>query len=193
MPVVVLVVVAAVVAGRLRGGSLTRLSTLALPGWQLVALAVAAQGGGALAVARGAPGSAYAVALVVSALLVTGFVVLNRGLAGMSLVAAGFALNALVVSANGGMPVSLWAAARAGIQVAPIVSGSGRHEVAGAATRLRPLGDVVPAPLPWSPLSSVLSPGDVVLSAGLGVLVSSAMAPPPGTRRRRQTRSWASA
>ncbi|HVF19875.1 MAG TPA: DUF5317 family protein [Mycobacteriales bacterium] len=185
MPVVVLVLLGALLGGWLRGGSLGRLATLSLPGWPLVVGALAVQlVGGLVAGADGRP--AYPVALVLSAVLVTAFVVRNRSVRGMRLVALGFVLNAVVVVANGAMPVSSWAAARAGISADAAIRG-GRHEVAGPGTRLRPLGDVIPAPMPIARLSSVLSPGDVVLAAGLGVLVLAAMVPPPG--RRRQSRS----
>ena len=197
MAVVVLVVVVAVLVGYTRGGSLARLSTLALPGWPLVVAALAVQAIGGLVSARGsAGGTAYAVGLLVSAVLVTLFVARNRELPGMRLVAAGFVLNAIVVTANGAMPVSRWAASRAGIEVGTVVRGGGRHEVADAGTRLRPLGDVIPAPMPVERASSVLSVGDVVLTAGLGVLVVGGMTTPSGRRRRggrRQSRSWASA
>lgn len=186
MAVVVLVVLGALVGGRLRGGTLTQLAALSLPGWPLVVAALAVQLVGGLVAGAGGR-STYPASLVVSAVLVTVFVVRNRAVRGMRLVALGFVLNAVVVAANGAMPVSSWAAARAGISVGSVANGSGRHEAAGSGTRLRPLGDVIPAPMPAARLSSVLSPGDVVLAAGLGALVLGAMLPPPG--RRRQSRS----
>ena len=186
MAVVVLVVLGALVGGFLRGGSLARLATLTLPGWPLVVVALAIQVIGGFVAVTG-PRSAYPVTLLVSAVLVTVFVLRNRDVSGMPLVALGFALNAVVVLANGAMPVSAWAAARAGIPVGAVARDGARHEPADERTRLRPLGDVIPAPMPVDRLSSVLSPGDVVLAAGLGTLVLGAMVPAPG--RRRQTRS----
>ncbi len=187
--VVVVTLLVALAIGAARGGSLHRLSSLSLPGWPLVVAAVLVQGTGAILTARDVGGSRlYPIALLLSAVLVVVFVLLNRRVAGMPLVALGFALNAAVVTANGAMPVSTSAAARAGIDVNAVVRGTGRHEYAGHSTRLRRLGDIVPAPMPWERASSVLSIGDVVLSAGLGVLVASAMSPPPG-RRRAQRRS----
>ena len=44
-----------------------------------------------------------------------------------------------------------------------------RHEIAGIGTRLRWLGDIVPVPLPVRP--EVVSPGDVLVAAGLAELV----------------------
>jgi hypothetical protein len=187
--VVVLTLLVALAIGFARGGSLHRLSSLSLPGWPLVVAAVVVQAAGSVLAAQDVGGArSYPLALLISALLVAVFVALNREVAGMPLVALGFALNAAVVTANGAMPVSTSAAARAGIDVNAVVRGTGRHEYAEHSTRLRWLGDVVPAPMPFERASSVLSVGDVILTAGLGVLVASAMAAPPGRRRARADR-----
>jgi hypothetical protein len=188
--VVLLVVVVAVALGYARGGSLTRLSHLQLPGWPLVFAGLAVQAAGALVARSGAlPGRpTYVSALAVSAVLVTAFMARNRHLRGVVLIATGFVLNAVVVASNGAMPVSLWAAQRAGIDVLSVAqSGDPRHEVATSRTRLRPLADVVPVPLPVDRARSVVSPGDVVLAAGIGVLVTNAMVR-PGVGRRRARR-----
>lgn len=178
MTVVLLVVAGALLAGRLRGGTLTGLSHLHLPGWPLVFLALAAQAFGAFAGALGL-GSArayYVTGMILSALLVTVFVARNRGVPGMPLVALGFLMNALVVTANGAMPVSADAAARAGLPVAAVYAGvDAKHEPLDDRTRLRPLADVIPVPVPTGRGSNVLSAGDVVLAAGIGVLVANGM------------------
>jgi hypothetical protein len=86
---------------------------------------------------------------------------------------------AAVVAANGAMPVSLVAAARAGVDTRAIALGSDpRHVLAGERTRWNPIGDVVPVPLPWQ--AEVVSPGDVLIAAGLAELISVGM-------RRRST------
>jgi hypothetical protein len=54
--------------------------------------------------------------------------------------------------------------------------GDRRHELEGPRTRLRPLGDVIPVPLPLRP--EVVSPGDVLVAAGLGQLVVLGMRSP---------------
>ena len=189
MTLVLLVVVGAVAAGYARGGSLTRLSHLSLPGWPLVFLALAAQAAGGVAAATAVlpAAPAYVAGLILSAVLVTLFMVRNRHLRGVPLIAAGFVMNAAVVVANGAMPVSLWAARQAGIDPAVVAHGSDpRHEVAGPATRLPVLADVIPAPVPVDRLRSVVSAGDVVLSAGIGVLVANAMVRPGVGRRARR-------
>jgi hypothetical protein len=79
------------------------------------------------------------------------------------------------------MPVSPEAAARAGLDVLDTLDG--RHELAASGTRLAPLGDVVPVPLPLRP--EVVSPGDVLVAAGLGQLLVLGMTYGDGGRRPR--------
>jgi hypothetical protein len=81
------------------------------------------------------------------------------------------------------MPVSLAAAARAGVDTGPFAGDSdGRHVAADSDTRLRALGDVIPAPLPIHP--EVLSPGDVLVAAGAGLLVFAGMRRRSGTQAK---------
>src|SRR3954463_14948300 len=114
------------------------------------------------------------------------FCVGNRYVPGVPLVTLGLAVNALVVTLNGAMPVSIVAALRAGVPITDIAAGyDARHTVAGEG-RVRPSpGDVWPLPLPIRP--EVVSAGDVLVAAGLGELVVMGMlrrrVSPPGRRR----------
>lgn len=165
MLLVVVVLLVALVVGWARGGRLERLGALPLRRRRLVVAAVVVQLAGALA-----GGPAYGAGLAVSALLAAAFLSLNRGVRGTGLVAAGLLANALVVSVNGAMPVSTAATERAGLSSQDLLPGRDpRHEPATSATRLRPLGDVVPVLLPVRP--EVVSPGDVLVTAGLAELV----------------------
>ena len=164
MSLVLVVLVAALVLGWATGGSLERLGSLPLRSLRLVAGALAAQVGGTLV-----GGPFYPLGLAASAALVVAFLVRNRGVQGTGLVALGLLANALVVVANGAMPVSPQAADRAGVGVLEVLVGDRRHELEGPDTRLRALGDVVPVPLPLRP--EVVSAGDVLVAAGLGQLV----------------------
>ena len=122
-----------------------------------------------------APGSAVArgVALVLTTLLVGLFVVGNRRVAGTPLIGLGLLLNVLVVGANAAMPVSVDAAERAGLTRAQLhLERDAMREAVGPATRLPWLGDVVPVALPWRP--QVVSPGDVLVAAGVGLLLVTA-------------------
>ena len=156
---------AAVVLGWLSGGSLERLGTMPLHGRSLVFGAFGAQAVGAII-----GGPVYPLGLAVSAVLVVWFLTRNRGVRGTGLVALGLLCNALVVGLNGAMPVSVHAAGRAGTTTQHILIGDDpRHELADRHTRLRSLGDIVPVRAPWRP--EVVSPGDILIAAGLAQLV----------------------
>jgi hypothetical protein len=166
---VVVVLLVALLLGCAFGGSVERLGALPLRSRRLLLAAVLTQLLGALV-----GGPVHAVGLAGSAALVVAFLARNRGIRGTGLVALGLTLNAAVVAANGAMPVSAEAAGRAGVGTQDLLRGGDpRHELAGPETRLRQLGDVVPVPLPLRP--EVVSPGDVLLAAGLGQLVVLAM------------------
>jgi hypothetical protein len=168
MVVLVLAVAAAVAAG----GRWRRLSTLHLTGRRFVVAAVLAQAGGAAVgvLGVGDPRRAYVVGLAVSAACALVFCVFNRRVGGIGLLTAGLLANAVVVAANGAMPVSIIAAYHARVPIAAIAAGTdARHAIAGVGTHLRWLGDVIPVPFPWRP--EVVSPGDVLVAAGLAELV----------------------
>lgn len=171
MSLTLVVLLAAVLVGALLGGSLTALGSLPLRRPGLVLAGVAVQ---LVAAFPSGPAGLYAAGLVVSALLVAMFLALNRQVAGLGLVAAGLTANALVVALNGAMPVSSDAAGRVGVSTQAIVRGDDpRHEPAGPGTVLPGLADVVPVALPLRP--EVVSPGDVLVAAGVGRLVVVAM------------------
>ena len=160
-----LLVVALLVAlllGWLAGGSLAALGALPLRGQRLVVAALSAQVLGAVV-----GGPLFPLGLAVSAALAATFLVVNRGVRGTGLVALGLSANALVVALNGAMPVSPAAAQVAGI--GPRALMDARHEVLSDRTRLPALADVVPVRFPLRP--EVVSPGDVLVAAGLAQLV----------------------
>jgi hypothetical protein len=166
------------------GGNWSRLTVLRLRWRRLVVAAVVAQTGGALVgvLGYGDPRRAYVAGLAASALCAAAFCSRNLRVAGVPLVTLGLVSNALVVACNGAMPVSVSAAARAGVSVVDIAAGRDtRHEIAGAGTTLRLLGDVIPVPLPVR--SEVVSPGDVLVAAGLAELVVLGMLRRSGRRR----------
>lgn len=183
MTFVLLVLSVAIAASYARGGRLSRLTRapLRLPG--LLFAGVGVQVGVDLLAARGPLGDASTLgwsALLVSQLLVVGFLLANRYLPGVLLVALGLALNAVVMAANGAMPVDPAAIASLGIEGARVPLG--KHTLMTETTRLPWLADIWP--LPW--LRSIISIGDVVLAAGLIPLVHALMTyRPPAERRRR--------
>jgi hypothetical protein len=165
----VVALVVAMAVGWVFGGRLGGLAHLHLRYGGLVLLAVLAQLAGGLV-----GGHAYPVGLVVSVGLVGVFLAFNRGVPGTGLVALGLLSNALVVGLNGAMPVSSDALGRAGVSTQSLLAGDDpRHELADGSTLLRPLGDVIPVLLPVR--AEVVSPGDVLVAAGLAQLVVVAM------------------
>jgi hypothetical protein len=165
MLLVLLVMVLAAGAALLTGGRLTDLADNTLSGLHWLVAAATGQVLGSLT-----GGIAYPVGLIGSAVCIGVFLRLNLWRPGVALLALGFACNALVVSLNGAMPVSLDTLARAGIEG---FTDGPRHELADASTRLPWLGDVVPVALPG--LGQAVSPGDVLIAAGAGLLVYAGM------------------
>lgn len=169
MGLIVVSLVAGVSVGWLLGGRLTRLAAVRFRGWRLLLAAAAAQLVGSVLTGR-----VYAAGLVVSAALASAFLARNRRLPGILLIAGGLLLNAVVVAANGAMPVSRPAAVSAGVDLSPILAGADpRHQVAEVDTRFAAFGDVLAVRLPFRP--EVASPGDVAVALGLAVLVVAGM------------------
>jgi hypothetical protein len=184
----IVVLVGAVAVGYALDGTWSGLTTLQLRWRRMVVAAVLAQTGGAamgiLGVADARHG--YVLGLAASAFCAAAFCLGNLHVPGVPLVTLGLAANALVVTLNGAMPVSIVAALRAGVPITDIAAGfDARHDIAGEGTTWRSLGDVVPLPLPVRP--EVVSPGDVLVASGLGELVVMGMRrrriPSPGRRR----------
>ncbi|MGZ4631629.1 MAG: DUF5317 domain-containing protein [Actinomycetes bacterium] len=172
--VLVVAVLALAVAAAVGGDRLGRLRVRAV---RLLAVAALLQLGAAVL----APDSVTtrSITLLLSAVLVGLFLWGNWHLAGIPLVTVGLLLNGVVVGLNLAMPVSLQAAARAGLHTDDLrLVGDPLHEPAGRGTRLAVLGDTIPVALPWRP--QVVSPGDVLVAAGIGLLLVSGA---PRTRR----------
>jgi hypothetical protein len=175
-----LVAVGAVVAALLAGGSWNGFNNLKVHWPWLVVAAILAQAIGAELAAHGSHGW-FVAGLALSAALALAFCLVNLRLAGLALIALGLALNALVVGLNSAMPVSIFSASRANVSIVTIsVGGDPRHTIAGIGTTWRALGDTIPVPLPIAP--EVVSPGDVLVAAGIGELVFVTM------RRSRRSR-----
>jgi hypothetical protein len=166
---VLLVMVLAALVALATGGRFSRLGDLELVGIWWLAAAAGLQAVGAIV-----GGSAYPVCLLLSAGVMAVFLGGNLHRPGVGLLALGFTGNALVVLLNGAMPVSLDALARAGVvRSAAELALDPRHEETTRTTLLPWLGDVVPVAFPK--FGQVVSPGDVLVAAGAGLLLFTAM------------------
>jgi len=103
------------------------------------------------------------------------FLIANRTLPGLWILALGGTLNLIVISANHGvMPASSTAMATAGI---PAAQDWFANSAVLTHPHLSPLGDVIGIPGPW-PLGNVLSVGDLLIFTGLLVLLHRACSQP---------------
>jgi hypothetical protein len=158
-----------VVVGLATGGSLRGLSTDRIRWGYLAFAGVAAQ----FIVLGGAWGYAL---LILSFILLIAFAAANIKLPGFALVVLGLALNAAVIVANHGMPVSA-SALRASNQADTLPElqqdrDGAKHVLADEDTTLRYLGDVIPI---GAPLNQVVSIGDVAAYVGVGWFVVGSM------------------
>jgi hypothetical protein len=158
----------ALVMSVLRGGRLTNLGDIELRAWWFLLVALGLQLG-----TTWLPDSDWAEGLGLGMMLLSygllmALVLLNRSRPGMWLAGLGVLMNFTVIALNGGMPVLAEAAEVAsGFTVAePDLSGSYKHIILDAGSRLTLLADVIPLRL--GSLGQVISLGDVFLAVGLG-------------------------
>jgi hypothetical protein len=180
------VIVIAVLAGLLVGGSIHRFADLRLRWWLLAPVGFALQGvplpdgrhGGDLVIRVLVFGASYA--------LVLAFAIRNRRTVGVPLIVVGLLLNGLVVTANGGMPVSRSALVASGQR--PLLhllledEGAKHHLLTPHEDVLTPLGDVIAVP---QPIGQVVSGGDVFVYTGLVWLIVAVMRGRTGAPDRR--------
>jgi len=181
MLLVLLALVLGVLVGLALGGRVGRIADIRLRWWGLAFLGLALQ----LIPIFSGPGQLdhwLAVGLLVGSYLVLlVFVAANIRRSGFPLVAVGFALNALVISLNGGMPVSDHALH---VGAGPYYQetrerltehGGEKHHLRRPGDVLVELGDVIPV---GPPFRQVLSAGDVLWLLGTSWVIAGAM----GTR-----------
>ncbi|GAC1418460.1 MAG: hypothetical protein NVSMB57_13090 [Actinomycetota bacterium] len=103
----------------------------------------------------------------------------HRGILRVAFAVIGFgsALNFLVIAPNRGLPVSLYAAERAG---APLPQQTderfaAKHVIASSKTIFNPLGDVIPI----APIRDVVSIGDLLVALGVALVIGAGMRSKP--------------
>ncbi len=163
MALAALLIVLGFVAGLLRGGSIRNLTTTRFRHVEILVAGLALQLAVTFLGGTFFEENGYLVVLVAN-VAAAAFMFFNRHQPGMILAAAGLVLNAIVITLNGGMPVSERAVEIAG---APVLDPEGEHVVLSGESKLPWLTDVIPIPI----AGSVLSPGDILLALGLAWLV----------------------
>ena len=162
----VITAVALVASVPLAGGRLGRLADIRLRALWAVFASVLIQVG-IITVAPGGSHLLHVALHLISYLLAAWFVVANRHVTGIFVVAFGAALNVLAISVNGGvMPASAAAMRIAGLHP----SGAFNNSAPVLHPHLAFLGDVIPVPGPW-PIGNVLSIGDLVIFIGALVVL----------------------
>jgi hypothetical protein len=171
MILLIAVVAFALVLGLLLKGSFRRFEDLRLRWWGLVVIGLGLQ---LVPLPSGDSGTdlVFRVAvLAVSYALLILFAALNIRWRGMPLVLIGLALNALVIVANGGMPVSADAIETSGqsdMRQLLIEEGAAKHHLMTDDDVLTPLADVIPIP---PPVGQIVSVGDLFVYSGIVWLV----------------------
>lgn len=168
MRLIMFTVVAATIAGLLAGGTLRDAPTMKLRGARFALAGVVLQFipfGGAIGIAL----------LYASFAALLAFAFLNIRTRGFALVLLGLALNAVVIFANQGMPVTrdaLEGSNQAATLSDLIANGGAKHHLADDGTILLPLGDVIPL---GAPLDQAISVGDVCVQLGAAWFIVSSM------------------
>ena len=173
---ILVAILAGVVIGIARGGSVRNLANATFTLWPVLGVGLGVQVAADLVPKR------YAFAVLVAsyvALLV--FCVANLRLAGMGLVAVGLMMNFAVIAANQSMPVRADAIVASGAatraELSRINFGAKRH-LERPDDRLQFLGDIIAVPI----AAEVLSFGDLVMSVGVADVIAHLL----GRRRRRK-------
>lgn len=167
--VVLIVLALAICVGLIAGGSIRPFEHLRVRWWGLALAGLALQG---VSLASDIGRSAGSASLVGSYALLLLFAWANRRLPALWLVMAGLVLNILVIGVNSGMPVSASALETAGARAEGLGVGTAKHHLMGPDDKLTPLGDVIGIP---PPIGAVISIGDVLLYAGVAILVVAVM------------------
>ena len=169
------VIVLGFVLGFALGGRVSGFETVRVRWWGLALLGLAVQ---FIPLPMGPEGRDLAVRtamLTLSYGLLLTFAIRNIRLPGVTLLLVGLTLNAAVIIANGGMPVSVQALVDSGqddVLADLQEAGADKHHLETTDDVLKPLGDVIGVP---APVGQAISIGDVLVYVGLIWFVASAM------------------
>ena len=200
MLLIAVALVVGISAGLISGGSPKNLAEVRFRWWPLAILGLALQ---FVPVPSSATGHHLGVGLLIASYgLLLAFVALNLQYRGFALMGIGFAMNILVISVNGGMPVSPHALRQSEPRAYPEsvarlrAQGGAKHHVERDDDKLTEIADVVGI---GPPVRHVYSPGDLVALLGLAVVGAEAAraprrpyAPKHAAPGRRRSSSWVS-
>lgn len=161
------VVVLALLTVPLAGGHLGKLAQVQLRGKPLIFAALAVQ----IVIVNIVPGGnagLHRVLHLATYAAAAGFLVANRRIAGMGMIAAGALANVIAIAANNGVMPASAAALRTAGEVA--TTKSFLNSALVAHPRLGFLGDVFAIPK-WLPLHNVFSIGDVCIAVGAAIAI----------------------
>jgi hypothetical protein len=168
---IVLIVGAGVLAGLALGGRPRWFPSVSLRWWGLAVVGIVLQ----LLPLRG---DLAVLVLLISFGVLLVFALANVRVPGFVLISTGLVLNALVIGANRGMPVSVEALRGSGqLQTTGALarSDSAKHRLADDDTTLLALGDVLGI---GGPIGSAVSVGDLCVDLGAAWFIAAAMRPP---------------
>jgi hypothetical protein len=161
-------VIGAFLLGLAAGGTVRDFPSLRLRWWGLAFTGVALQ-------FVPLTGTAGTIALLGSFSALVAFGIMNISAPGFALVVLGLALNALVIVANQGMPVTEHALMASGQEATLedlVRNGGAKHHLADTDTRLLVLGDVIAI---GTPIEQAISIGDVCVQLGVAWFIVGAM------------------
>jgi Family of unknown function (DUF5317) len=171
-------IVVGVAMGMACGGTLRNLAAARLTGETALLLLLLAQAALPVIAAVGTAGRTLIWIWIATCAAVAGMAVVNLKHPGMALVAAGLLMNLLVVGLNGAMPVDVSSArvldAARSRQLSAGTTGDWLHSAGGGESRLPLLADVIPVPGP-RPVRALVSPGDVLMAAGIAAFLAASM------------------
>jgi uncharacterized protein DUF5317 len=184
----------AIGAALLRGGSLSHLATLRVRGSGLIVASFAIQLLLYLPTVRASDFVLQAAGPIYIGALMLALIGLSRNWhigAGVRIALLGLALNLTAIALNGGrMPVNAAAMAtvlgRDEVRAIADPHKYGNTQLAGPASRVLPLSDIIPVRLPGGS-GNVYSIGDVILAAGVAALAYSATRRPSSRQGREVT------
>jgi F0F1-type ATP synthase assembly protein I len=169
--------IAGVIVGFLRGGTLDRLTKVPFKFIYLLIVAFVIQIGLSLASHwLNIPHIVGYLLILFSYLLIISGLFLNRKDLFIQIILVGIFLNFLVIAVNGGMPISAKSAKLIGINQKTfsrtLKKDYIRQATSSSKTDLFFLGEIIPLPLPY-PFPSVYSVGDILISLGLFLYLQS--------------------